>query len=89
MNKLTILHGVHSPAAFRLRRDVPAAASVAVKSAAPATGARHGLTCTWTLDPATGRLRCSWSPLSSQQDRRSARCSQRRAIAWPRELRAA
>ena len=93
MNKLTTLRAAFSPHIFwhapRLRRYCPVA-PVAVPRSAPAHHAPHGLICTWTQDPATGRLHCAWSaaepePLSSNRhsSRRPPR-RQKRVLARPR-----
>jgi hypothetical protein len=66
MNKLTNFRLAFGQRNLRLSRK--AFSDVAVRPAAPAVRARNGLLCSWTRDPATGRLRCRWSN-TSQQDR--------------------
>jgi hypothetical protein len=60
MNKLTTLHAARITRAARPRRQDAAAAVISMTEAVPANRSR-GLSCTWTRDPATGRLECRWS----------------------------
>jgi hypothetical protein len=71
MNQLTTLRLAYSHAVLRPRgRAVPVAAVRAMQTFAPSGRSPHGLICTWTRNPATGRLECAWSPMSEQD-----RCS--------------
>jgi hypothetical protein len=46
------------------RRGVVAPARLALPTSAPRAASPRALTCSWTRDPATGQLECTWSSLS-------------------------
>ena len=74
MNRLTTLRLAYSHTAPRPRgQAVPVAAARASHTFAPLGRPPHGLFCTWTRNPTTGRLECAWSPVSEHY-----RCSVRR-----------